>query len=77
MWEYLTKLYQSDNENKKMMLTKKLRSKKMTKTDTIASCITNLTQIRDQLGVIGEKVDGVELVRTILNGFPKRWNTFV
>ena len=66
---YLTKLYQSDNEIRKMMLKEKLRNTKMTKTDSVASHLTKLTQIRDQLGVVGEKVEEVELVGTALNGF--------
>ena len=43
MWESLTKLCQSDNENRKMMLRENLRNTKMIKTDTVASYLTKLT----------------------------------
>ena len=71
MWESLTKLYQSSNENKKMVLREKLRSIKMTKTDTVASYLTKITQVRDELGVVGETISDNELVRTTLNGMAK------
>ena len=77
MWESLTKLYQSDNENEKMMLREKLRNTKMTKTNTVVSYLTKLTQIHDQVDVVRKKVDGADLVRTALNGFSKLWNIFV
>lgn len=35
MWTTLTKLYQSSNENKKMVLREKLKSIKMTKSETV------------------------------------------
>ena len=39
--------------------------------------LTRLTQIRDELGVVGSKTDDEELVRIALNGFSKPWDTFV
>jgi hypothetical protein len=39
--------------------------------DTVASYLTKITQIRDELGVLGEKVEDQELVRTTLKGFNK------
>jgi hypothetical protein len=43
MWEALTKLYQSGNQNKKMVLREKLGSTKMSKTDTVASYLTKIS----------------------------------
>jgi len=43
MWEDLTRIYQSSNENKKMILQEKLRNTKMTKNDTISSYHTKIT----------------------------------
>lgn len=37
MWVSLTKLYQSSNENRKMVLREKLRSIKMTRADSVTS----------------------------------------
>jgi hypothetical protein len=36
-----------------------------------------ITQIRDQLATIREKVEDVELVNMALNGFPTPWEPFV
>ena len=41
------------------------------------SYLTRLTQIRDELGVVGSKTKDGELVRIALNGFSKPWDTFV
>jgi len=56
MWASLTKLYQSSNENQKMVLREKLRNVNMTKTKKVSSYITKITQVRDELGVIGELI---------------------
>jgi hypothetical protein len=77
MWQSLCSLYQSPNQNRKMVLQEKLRSTKMLKTETITSYLSRFTQIRDELGAVGEIVDSSELVRTALNGFTKPWESFV
>jgi hypothetical protein len=43
MWESLMKLYQSTNENRKMVLREKLKSIKMTKAENVVTYITRLT----------------------------------
>lgn len=77
MWEALTKLYQSDNHNRKMALREKLKSTRMSKTNTVASYLTRVSQIRDGLGAVGETIKDEELVRTTLNGFLEKWAPFV
>jgi hypothetical protein len=77
MWESLTKLYQSSNENRKMVLREKLKGIKMTKTENVATYLTKITQVRDELGVVGEVIADNELVRTALNGVTKQWVVFV
>jgi hypothetical protein len=76
MWEALTKLYQLDNQSRKMLLREKLRSTKMARGDFVATYLTKFTQIRDELATVGETVDETELVRTTLNGFTKQWDMF-
>jgi hypothetical protein len=49
----------------------------MSKSDTVASYLMRITQIRDQLVAIGEVVDDIELVNVALNGFPGSWEPFV
>jgi hypothetical protein len=77
MWESLTKLYQSTNENRKMVLREKLKSIKMTKAENVVTYLTRLTQVRDELGVVREVIADNELVRTALNGVTKQWVVFV
>jgi hypothetical protein len=47
-----------------MVLREKLKSIKMTKTDTVTSYLTKIRQVRDELGAVGETVEDHELVRT-------------
>jgi hypothetical protein len=77
MWESLTKLYQSTNDNQKMVLREKLKSIKMTKAENVVTYLTRLTQVRDELGAMGEAIADSDLVRTTLNGVSKQWVVFV
>ena len=62
MWEALTKLYQSTNENRKMVLREKLRSVKMAESEAVTSYLTRVTQIQDELSATGEAISDEELV---------------
>ena len=62
MWVAPTKLYQSSNENRKMVLHEKLKSIKMVKDEGMATYLTWITQVRDELAAVGEKVEDRELV---------------
>jgi len=77
MWEALTKVYQSDNQIRKMVLKEKLRGTKMSRSNTMASYLTRITQVRDELVAVGLAVLEQEFVRTALNGFTKPWAPFV
>jgi hypothetical protein len=77
MFNALVSLYQSENINMKMILWNKLRSMEMSRLDTVISYLMKITQIRDQLAVVGEKVDDAELVNMALNGFPLSWEPFI
>jgi hypothetical protein len=77
MFSTLTNLFQSNNENQKMVLRDRLRNTKMSKTDSVTSYLTRITQVRDQLGAVDETVTNVELVRVALNGFTKPWTSFI
>ena len=76
MWKALESLYQSKNENRRMVLQERMRNTKMTKGEGVVLYLTRLTQIRDELGVVGSKTDDEELVQIALNGFSKPWDTF-
>ena len=49
----------------------------MAKSKNVASYLTRITQVRDELGAVGEVVASSELERTALNGVTKPWVVFV
>jgi hypothetical protein len=60
-----------------MVLREKLKSIKMTKAENVVIYLTRLTQVRDELGAMGEVIVDSHLVRTTLNGVSKQWVVFV
>jgi len=60
-----------------MVLREKLNGTKMTKTETVTSYLTRISQARDELADVGETVTSAELVRIALKGFVKPWEYFV
>ena len=77
MWDALTSLFQSSNENKKMVLREKLKSIKMAKAEGVTSYLTRISHVRDEIAAVGEVVFGSEIVRTTVNGVAKHWDIFV
>ena len=68
MLSALTGLFESSNENRKMVLREKLKSIKMVKGEVCMAYLTRISQVRDELAAVGVVVPGPELVRTTLNG---------
>jgi hypothetical protein len=77
MWEALKSLFQSKNENHKMVLREKLRDTKMTGSDMVTTYLTQIRQVRDELAAVGETMIDSELVRMTLKGFMKEWTSFI
>jgi hypothetical protein len=77
MWASLCKLYGSSNENRKLVLHDRLRGIRMLKDESVTSFLGRYTQIRDELGAVGEVVNPNSMVRTTLNNFTKSWGPFV
>ena len=77
MWDALTSLFQSSNENRKMFLREKLKSIEMAKAEGVIPYLTRISQVRDELAAVGEVIYGSKLVRTTLNGVTKPWDVFV
>ena len=48
MWTTLIGIYQSSNENYKMVLKEKLKAIRMAKTDSATSYLTKITSVRDE-----------------------------
>jgi hypothetical protein len=71
MWAPLCKLYESSNENRKMVLHDRLRSIHMLKSESVTFFLGRYTQIKDELGAVEEVVDLDSMVRTALNSFTK------
>ena len=76
MWTALSNLYQSTNENRKMVLKETLKNIKMGN-DSAAGYLTKITNVRDELTAIGEAISPTELVRIVVNGLPRSWMNFV
>ena len=62
LWDALTSLYQSSNENRKMTLKEKLKSVRMAKVEGVTSYLTRISRVRDELAAVGEVVSGSKLV---------------
>ena len=77
MWDTLTKLFKAKNENQKMALKDKLHNIKMKNDEGVASYLTRVTQVKDELAAVGETIPDSELVRIALKGFTKKWEVFV
>ena len=68
MWSALNGLFESTNENREMELREKLKNIKMVKGEMCMTYLTRISQVRDELAVVGVVVIGPELVQTTLNG---------
>jgi hypothetical protein len=77
MWASLCSLYESSNENRKMVLHDRLRSIRMLKNESVTSFLARFTQIRDELGAVGEVIVPNSLVRQDLHSFTKPWASFI
>ena len=77
MWDALTSLFQSSNENRKMVLREKLKSIKMGKAEGVISYLTRISQVRDELATVGEVVPNAKLVKTTMKEVSKPLVVFV
>jgi hypothetical protein len=77
MWASLCKLYERSNENRKLFLHDRLRRICMLEDESVTSFVGRYTQIKDELGVVGEVENPNSLVRTTMNIFTKSWVPFV
>jgi hypothetical protein len=60
-----------------MALRDKLHNTRMAKGESVASYLTRIRQVKDELGVVGETIPDSELVCIALKGFTKEWDVFV
>ena len=60
-----------------MALKDKLHGTRMVKGENVASYLTMVAQVKDELAVVGEIIGDSELVRIVLKGFTREWDVFV
>jgi hypothetical protein len=77
MYEALKDMFESDNTLRALTLKGQLQSTKMTKGDTVATFFMKISEIKEQLGAIGEIMSDRELVLSTLNNLPKHWEPFL
>jgi 2-phosphoglycerate kinase len=62
MWDARKNLYEAKNENSKMALKDKLHSTRMAKGESVASYLTIVAQVKDELSTVGEVIPNSKLV---------------
>jgi hypothetical protein len=77
MWDALKNLFEAKYENREMALKAKLHDTKMGKEESVSSYLTRVTQVKDELAIVGEVTSDSKLVRIALNGFTKDWEVFM
>jgi hypothetical protein len=77
MYDALKNMFESNNTLRALTLKTQLQNIKMTKDDIVATFFMKISEIRDQLGAIGETISDRELVLTTLNALPKHWEPFL
>jgi hypothetical protein len=76
MWSHLKGLFVAKHECRIMALKERHQHTKMTKGEGVATYLTKVKQLLDELLVVGVKLSSAEMVRSTLRGFPKEWDPF-
>ena len=71
MRDTLKGLYEAKNENRIMALKNKLPTTKMVKGEGVASYLTRVAQVKDELTIVDEVIADSELEQIALKGFTK------
>jgi transposase InsO family protein len=77
MFDALTRMYEGRNINRKMNLRTQLKNTRMQKGETVQDYFSRVSQFKEQLEAIGDKLDEDELVMTTLNGLTRPWDAFI
>ena len=70
-------MYEGRNINLNMKLRSQLKSTKMSKGESIHEYFTRVSQLKEKLEAIEDKIDEIELVMTALNGLTRPWDSFI
>jgi hypothetical protein len=60
-----------------MALRDKLHGTRMVKGESVATYLTRVAQVKDELAAVGEVIPNSEMVWIALKGFTKEWEVFV
>ena len=77
MFDSLSRMYEGRNINRKMNLRAQLKSTKMSKGESIQEYFTRVSQIKEKLEAIEDKIDEIELVMTTLNALTRPWDSLI
>ena len=76
-FDTLVNLYEKKVPSQKRTLKTKLKYLKMEKGESIFEFFTKISKIRDQLQVVGMKIDDDDLIQVVFDGLPSSWETFL
>jgi len=76
MWTIIIILYKGSSEARKLVMNEKLKRIKMSKLDSVVSCLNKFPKVREKLSNGGETVQEMELVNFVVLGFTKSWEAF-
>jgi hypothetical protein len=77
MFDALTSMYEGNNINQKMNLTTQLKNTKMQKGETVQDYFSRVSQFKEQLEEIGDKLNEHELIIKTHNGLTISRDAFI
>lgn len=76
MWTTIIGLYQGSSMARKLVLKDKLKSIKMSKSNSVVSYFSKFSNVKEELAGVGEIVSDRDLVNFALLDFTKSWQAF-
>ena len=77
MFDALTNMFEGKNIDIRMTSRNQLKGVKIQKEKTMQSHFSRVSQIKEQLEVIGDMVEETKVVMTTLNGIRREWDFFI
>ena len=76
MFRASKKLFQDSNINHALALRNQLLNLKISRSESVSSHFMRISELKNQLNIIGDSVNDKELVMNTLNGLPPSWKAF-
>lgn len=73
MWKTLIEIFDSSSDAKKLALKDNLRNIRMKKNETIVKYLSRFTQVKYELGGVGENMPPYNIVSLLVRGLSKSW----